>query len=128
MSTDPDIPTITPPTLADLKVGDKVIVVCSGFTQERTVATVVKAFKAYVILDDEEDRKWRRSDGHYVGSTGYHRPRIQPATPELIAAVNAENHKAKLVNRLRYHTDWGNVSITALERIVALLPVSTPTP
>jgi hypothetical protein len=110
-------------TLVDLKPGDKAVKVTSGGLGEgRVILTVVKVLARHVVTDDNgREQKWRKDGGYPVGAGGYHIPKLVPGTPELLAEVERDNRKARLVHRLKAF-DWSILDLDMLDQIAARLP------
>ncbi len=111
-------------TLADLKPGDSVIEERNNvYGCNRTIYVVIRVTKTTLWIGQpgSEGVRYRRDNGRQVGWLGYGAPTAIPATPELIAEVEAERRRRTLVRLLR-DTKWDQLSLSTLDQIVALLP------
>lgn len=110
-------------TLADLKVGDHVILSYWGtWTHLRSIHPVASVTKTRIRITGVGAgvSEYRRDAGNKVGDSGYSGSRICPATPELLVEVRAERRRTKLIRTLR-DTDWSKVTPATLEAVACYL-------
>lgn len=100
--------------LEDIKVGDKVIVIRR---YARRICKVERLTKTQIVVDGD---KFRKSDGKSVNNYGWFSPFIRKATQELVAEVEEEEKRTKLLNEV-YHTDWSKLRTDKLEEIHKLI-------
>ena len=105
--------------LKDIAVGTEVII---HARDNRGVGEVIRLTKTMIIVKynvDYEDR-FNRFSGHTTGSDIGDSRSISEATPELVAAVKAENRKRNRVAFL-HKVAWSTLELEQLEKVYELV-------
>jgi hypothetical protein len=103
-----------------LKVGDLMILTQGAYSSQHRVPVPISRLTATRVMVQygQTERAFTRSRLEEVGSTGYHRPSLQTATPEMVERVREENHRRRLLARIAA-LEWKKLSTTHLENVLA---------
>jgi len=106
-----------------VQAGDKVIYVASGWGRgHREVRTVARLTATQLITDGNPGGRFRRRDGIEVCDRQYGgRGIVKPATPDLIAEVEAEQEHRRLVDFLDGAVTWKKQPLATLRAVADIV-------
>lgn len=98
------------PELSELKVGMRVFVVRSDYTNRDRYQTVTVTRVLRRYFETSDGGLWR-DGGRERGGTGYHQPRVVLQTPETIATAREANAAVRHRHNAEelHHADWASM-------------------
>lgn len=117
------------PTLADVQVGDKVILDNgSHYTNSESIETVVRVTATQIVLKiGALETRYNKTTGHRCGQDGYMRSRISVATPDQLLRVRTLRRASFLRNKID-NVNWKELPLATLERVAAALELPEVAP
>lgn len=106
-------------TTDTIQAGDQIVFHSFG---TRTIETVEKTTKTQIIVNEQ---RFRRSDGHEVGSRGYTGRWISRAPDTVVTAIRNEDARRDLLRKLDQITHTANYSGADLNDILDQLTEAT---
>ena len=88
--------------LATIKPGDMVIVNDGGWGNTSRVTRVTRLTATQIVIQNgHAEQRFRRSDGHVVGGTGYHSAWLSEPTPQRVAEVRRAALRSRVFHAIR---------------------------
>lgn len=104
--------------ISNLQVGDKALLITSGWSRSMEIVAVEKVHKLHVIVGGT---KYSKRDGHVAGAGSWGRTFLAPYDEKEWQDWNREQSEIKMRNRVR-NFDWRACDINLIYQVYNILP------